>query len=183
MIIVGLPSDDLHWGVADLYFVFFSFLPSLISPISEHISTIMLPNRVLGGFHTSVNLHPGYFLRKITYPLPYSYQFSRVYIFARIRAETPKCAKSYTIITRSKEVRENKSARKFSKCRFSEFDDTMLIFLTIYDALYIPSVGERENKSARKLSKFKMRENKSARKLSKFKVRENRFAQKSMRIG
>ena len=42
--------------------------------------------------------------------LPYSYKFSRVLIFARIRTETPNSAKFYTINTRSIEVRENKSA-------------------------------------------------------------------------
>ena len=65
-------------------------------------------------------------------------------------------------------MRENKSARKFSKYRFSKFDYLMFIIRTIYDAFYIPWVGVRENKSARKLSKFKVRENKSARKFSNF---------------
>ena len=45
--------------------------------------------------------------------LLYSYKFSRVQNFARIRADTPKCAKFCAIITRSsKEVRENKSVQK-----------------------------------------------------------------------
>ena len=87
--------------------------------------------------------------RKRNIIIPYSYKFSRGWNFARIRAQTPKCAKFFTIITRSREVRENKSARKFSKYRFSKFDDFMFIFLTIYDAFYILWVGVRENKSAR----------------------------------
>ena len=98
-----------------------------------------------------------------------------VFIFVQIRAENPKCAKLYTIITRSREVHENKSARKFSKYRFSKFDYLMFIFLTIYNAYYILWVRVHENKSARKLSKFKVRENKSAR---KFQISRSQSARK-----
>ena len=64
--------------------------------------------------------------------IPYSYKFSRVLIFARIRAETLKCAKFYTKITRSKKVRENKYARKFSKQASSKFSIIVYLFRAIY---------------------------------------------------
>ena len=46
----------------------------------------------------------------------------------------------------------------FLRYRFSKFDDSMFIFLTIYDAFYIFWIGVRENKSA------KIIENQGARK-------------------
>ena len=101
----------------------------------------------------------------------YLKKFSRGFIFAHLPAARNYRIKFLAFWCLCANTRENLydnyaqqgGVRKFSKYRFSKFDDLMFIFLTIYDAFYTLWVGVRENKSARKLSKFKVRENTSAR--------------------
>ena len=129
-----------------------------------------------------------YFTKTITFISTeiwnYSYKFSRVLIFAQIRAQRLKCAKFNTFITRSKEVRENKSARKFSKHTFLKFSIIACYSVRFTCFLYIFNLG------ARKLIRAKIFKFQGARKLIRAKifkfraarVRENKYARKFIRI-